>query len=97
MHLVLGLSYHYFLSTFSTFSTWFISCQITITIDTLWAQLLLVFYTNHFETMHTYSTWSVDVHVVLGLSSLYFLLLFFFYFFDLVFSSPELKAQGELL
>ena len=54
---------------------------IAIRIDTLWAQLLLEFSTDHFETMHTCSTWSVDVHVVLELSSLNF----FFYFFDLVF------------
>ena len=47
--------------------------QITIRIDTLWAQLLLEFSTDHFETMHICSTWSVDVNVVLGLSSDYFL------------------------
>ena len=37
--------------------------------DTLWAQLLLEFSTDHFETVHICSTWSADVHVVLGLSS----------------------------
>ena len=31
----------------------------------MWAQLLLVFSTNHFETMHICSTWSEDVRVVL--------------------------------
>ena len=49
----------------------FPSC-ITIRIDTLWAQLLLEFSTDHFETMHICFTWSEDVHLVLGLSSYYF-------------------------
>ena len=52
VHVFLGLS---------TFSTKF--CQITVRIDTLWAQLLLEFSSDHFETMHTCSTLSVDVHV----------------------------------
>ena len=50
----------------------FFSGQITIRIDTLWAQLLLEFSSDHFKTMHTCSTRSVDVHVVLGISSSYF-------------------------
>ena len=45
------------------------SDPISIGIDTLWAQLLLQFSTNHFETIHICSTWSEDVHVVFGLSS----------------------------
>ena len=45
------------------------SAQFTIRIDTLWAQLLLEFSTDHFELMHTCSTWSVGMHLVLGLSS----------------------------
>ena len=32
----------------------------SIGIDTLWAQLLLEFFTNHFETMHICSTCSED-------------------------------------
>ena len=38
--------------------------QISIRIDILWVQLLLEFFTDHFETMHTCSTWSEDVRVV---------------------------------
>ena len=76
VHVVLGLSSYYFLSNvssryfFSTFfhffDLFFFSSQITIRKDTLWAQLLLEFSTDHFETIHTCSTWSVDVHVVSG-------------------------------
>ena len=73
VHLVLGLSSHYYLSTFSNFyDLFFFSGPMTIRIDTLWEQLLLEFSTDHFETMHTCSTWSVDVHVALGLSSHFF-------------------------
>ena len=52
------------------------SNQITIRIDTLWAQLLLEFSIDHFYTMHTCSTSSVDVHVVFGLSSFLFIIFF---------------------
>ena len=72
VHLVLGLSSRYFVSTFSnSYDLFFFSGPITIRIDTLWALLLLEFSTHNFETMHT-STWSVDVHVALGLSSRFF-------------------------
>ena len=63
------------LSRLSFFFFFFFSGQITIRIDTLWAQLLLEFSTDRFETMYPCSTWSVDVHVVLGLASRFF---FFF-------------------
>ena len=63
----------FFINFFHFFNLVFFSGQITITIDTLWEQLLLEFSTDHFETIHNCSTWSVDVHVVLGLSSRYFL------------------------
>ena len=57
MPVVLGLSSHYVLSLFSTFSSCcFFSGSINIRIDTLWAQLLLEFFIDHFETMHTCST-----------------------------------------
>ena len=80
VHLVLGLSFHDFFINF--FGLVFFSGQIIIRIDTLCAQLLLEFSTNHFETIHTCSTWSVDVHVVLGLSSRYFYQLFFYLVFQ---------------
>ena len=48
----------------------------SIRTDTLWAQLLLEFSTDHFETMWTCSASSVNVHVVLGLLSFYFLSIF---------------------
>ena len=59
--------YHFF----TTFSTLFFSSQISVRIDTLWAQLLLGFSFDHFETMHICYTWSEDVHVGLGLSFYY--------------------------
>ena len=52
MHVVLGLSFHYFFINFLHFFDFF-SGLITIWIDTLWAQLLLEFFTDHFETTHT--------------------------------------------
>ena len=52
----LVLSY-YFLSRFSTFSTYFFPGLISIRVDTLWVQLLLL-PTDHFETMHTSSQYS---------------------------------------
>ena len=74
-----------FYQLFSTFSTLFFPFSITIRIDTLWAQLLLEFSTDHFETMHTCSTSSEDGRLVLGFFSCYFLstfiLLFQFTFF----------------
>ena len=74
VHLVLGLSsrYFFFYQLFPLFRQFFPG-SITIGIDTLWAQLLLEFSTDHFETMRTYSTSHVNVHEVLGLSFLYFL------------------------
>ena len=76
--MVLGLSSHYFLFiNFVYFFDLVFLGSIAIRIDTLWAQLLLEFFTDHFETMHTCFTWSVDVQVILGLSSGYFLLTFF--------------------
>ena len=71
----LGLSSHYFYQLFPpfffTFFFFFFPGPISIGIDTMWAQLLLEFSTNHFETMHICSTWSENVPVVLGLSSYY--------------------------
>ena len=32
--------------------------------DTLWAQLLLHFYSNSFETLLVFWSWSEDMHVV---------------------------------
>ena len=95
VHVVFGLSSHYFLSTFPTFFTYFFPGQIIIRIDTMWAQLLLEFSTDHFETMHTCFTWSVDVHMVLELSSHYFLSTFF-RFLDLVFPGPINIRIGNL-
>ena len=43
VHVVLGLSSHYFLATFSTFSTKFFPGSICIILDTLWAQIPLDF------------------------------------------------------
>ena len=63
-----------FINFFHFFNLVFFTGQIRI--DTLWAQLLLEFSTDHFETMHTCSTWSVDAHVLLGLFSFYFYQLF---------------------
>ena len=37
----------------------------TFTLGVLWAQLILQFFTNHFETLHMFSSWYEDVHVVL--------------------------------
>ena len=69
VHVVWGLSSHYFfINFFFIFSTKCFLGPITIRIDTLWAQLLLAFFTDHFETMHTCFTWSLDVRVVLGLN-----------------------------
>ena len=58
----------FFINFFHVYWLSFFSGPISIGIDTLWAQLLLEFFTNHFETMHICSTWSEDVRVVLGLS-----------------------------
>ena len=69
MRVVLGVSSHYFFINFSHFFDKFFPGPISIGIDTLWAQLLLEFSTNHFGTMHICSTWSEDVPVVLGFSS----------------------------
>ena len=52
-----------------TLYTYFFPGPISIGVDTLWAQLLLEFYTNHFKTMHICATWSEDVRVVSRLSS----------------------------
>ena len=72
MHVVLGLSSGYFFYQLFLFFrlSFFSPGSITIRMDTLLAQLLIEFSTDHFETMHTCSTRSVDV--VWGLSSLYF-------------------------
>ena len=77
VHVVLGLSSHYFiLSAFTTFLTEFFLCSISIRIDILWAQLLEISI-DHFETMHTYFTKSEDVHAVLRLFSHYLFINFF--------------------
>ena len=73
VHLILGLSSHYFCQLLPLFHLIFFSGQITFRIDTLWARHLLEFSTDHFATMYTCSTWSVDAQVVLGLSTHYFL------------------------
>ena len=38
--------------------------ESVVTVGTLWAQLLIQFYTYLFETLHMFSPWSGDVHVV---------------------------------
>ena len=57
-----------FLSTFSTFLTYFFPGPVSIEIDTLWAQLL-EFLPVIMKLLYICSTWSEDVCVVLGLSS----------------------------
>ena len=74
-HLVLGLSSRYFFYQLFPLFRHFFSGQIINRIDTLLAQLLLEFSTDHFETMPTCSTWSEDVHAGLGLYSLNLLFL----------------------
>ena len=55
---------------FVTFSTlWTLSFPDlrfyeSVTVGTLRAQLLILFYTDLFETLHMFSPWSGDVHVV---------------------------------
>ena len=39
-----------------------------VTVGTLWAQLLIQFYTDLFETLHMFSPWSEDVHMIWILS-----------------------------
>ena len=85
-----------FYQQFSTFSTEYFPGPISIRIDTLWAQILLEFSTDHFETMNTCSTWSVDVHVGLVLSSHYFYQLFIFLFFRLIFFQIRLLLEKIL-
>ena len=70
---------------------------ISTRIDTLCAQLLLEFSTDHFETMHTSSTWSVDLHVVLGLSSHYFVFNFFLLFSTQFFFSDLISIRIDTL
>ena len=62
--------------------------------DTLWAQLLLEFSTDHFETMRTCSTLSVDVSVIFRLSSHYFSSTFST-FFRLIFFQVQLLLLLE--
>ena len=94
MHVVLGSSSRYVLSTFFfNFFDLVFPGLITIRIDTLWAQLLLEFSTDHFENMHTSSTLSVDVHVVLGSSSHYVLSTFFSLLFRLSFFQVRLLLE----
>ena len=54
--------------TFSTLRTLSFSdlrfYENVVTVGTLWAQLLLQFYTDLFETLYMFSPWSGDVHVV---------------------------------
>ena len=75
VHVIMGLSSHYFLSTFSTF----FPGAITIGIDTLWTQLLLAFSTDH-HFFYIVWRYACGFRVIL-------LLFFidFFHFFDLVF------------
>ena len=56
VHVVLGLSSRYFYQFFFYFFYFVFSRFVSIIMDTLWAQLLLGFPTDHFETMHTCST-----------------------------------------
>ena len=66
----LGLSSNYlFIHVFPLF--WLSLFQVQLVLDTLWAQLLLEFSTNHFETMYICSARPEDVRVFLGLSSYY--------------------------
>ena len=41
------------------------SCHSPIEVGTLWAQLLLQFYTDSFETSLVFQSWSENKHVVL--------------------------------
>ena len=56
VHVVLELSSLYFFIFFFSFFFLLFPGSICIRIDTLWAQILLEFSTDHFETMHTCST-----------------------------------------
>ena len=54
--------------TFSTLRTLSFSdlrfYESVLTLGTLWAHLLIQFYTDLFDTLHMFSPWSGDVHVV---------------------------------
>ena len=54
--------------TFSTLRTLLFSdlrfYENVVTVGTLWAQLLIQFYTDLFETLYMFSSWSGDVHMV---------------------------------
>ena len=54
--------------TFSTLRTLLFSdlrfCENVVIVGTLWAQLLIQFYTDLYETLHMFLPWSGDVHVV---------------------------------
>ena len=81
MHLVCGISSRYFfIINFFHFFDFLFPGQITIRIDTWWAQLLLELSMDYFETVHTCPTRSVDVHVVVLLSSVFFITFFFLLF-----------------
>ena len=71
MHVVLGYLPIIFYQLLLRFDLVFPG-SVSIRIDTLRAQHLLKFSTDHFETMRTSSSLSENVHVVLGLSSHYF-------------------------
>ena len=72
VHVVLGLSCHYFF--FQLFAFFQLSFSLAVT---WWpAQLLLQFYTKLFETLQVFLSWSDVVHVLLGLSSYHFFFMF---------------------
>ena len=49
-------------------------------VGTLWAQLLLKFWTNPFETLQVFLSWSEDMHVIFTESLSYFFFTFFHIF-----------------
>ena len=53
----------------------------------LWAQLLLQFYTDHYETLQMFSSWYKDVHVVFDI--IVRLFFYFFYIVNLVIFHPQ--------
>ena len=49
-------------------------------VGTLWAQLLLQFWTDPFETLQVFLSWSEDMHVLFTESFSFFFFFFFFFF-----------------
>ena len=68
VRVVLGLSSHYFLSTFFPLFCLLSCFQVQLVLEKIPCGRNS-FSTYHFETMHIYSVWSEDVRVISGLSS----------------------------